>query len=141
MVKVVGVVWQYFFIPGFLISGGAPFSSMKKVEIYNPITGNICPVQDLEVLRWAHSSCSGLVCGGTWHSNSTQQSCEKIIGTEVSSLPSLTLRQKRWGHLCWNPTGEEKILLMGGIYSVDTTEEIVSGSSSTDGFQLSYEIE
>merc|ERR1719500_30359 len=28
---------------------------------------------------------------------------------------------------------------MGGIYSVDTSEEIVSGSSSTEGFQLPYE--
>jgi len=123
-------------VPGFLISGGYPDSSYKKVELFNPSSGNSCPVQDLQVGRRIHSSCAGLVCGGYPFSLSSWRSCEKITGTEVSPLPSLTLRQERWSHLCWTLPGD-KIMLLGGDYS-RTTTEIVSGSSSSEGFTLPY---
>ena len=127
-----------FIIPGFLISGGYPDSSVgKKVELYNPASGNTCPLQDLQEKRYGHTSCAGLVCGGGVDSSS-RQSCEKITGTEVSPLPSLTLRQERYGHLCWSLPGDEgKILLLGGGYS-PTTTEIVAGSSSSASFTLPY---
>jgi len=115
-------------VPGFLISGGYPDSSYKKVELFNPSSGNSCPVQDLQEGRYQHSSCAGLVCGG--------RSCEKITGTEVSALPSLTLRQRRQYHICWTLPGDN-IMLLGGLSSPNTTE-IVTGSSSTEGFTLPY---
>ena len=122
---------------GFLITGGDPGSSQKKIELFNPISGNSCPVQDMEVGRFAHTSCSGLVCGG-YYSVPARRSCVKITGTEVSPLPSLTLRQERRGHLCWTQTGPgNKIMLLGGSTS-PTTTEIVSGSSSSEGFTLPY---
>merc|ERR1712018_57775 len=46
-------------VPGFLITGGS--SSRKKAELYNPASGNSCPVQDLQENRRRHSSCGGLV--------------------------------------------------------------------------------
>jgi len=125
-------------VPGFLISGGSPYSSMKKAELYNPASGNSCPVQDLQQSRRDHSSCGGLVCGGYSLSSSPGQSCERITGTEVSPLPSLTLRQRRRDHLCWSLTAG-KVMLLGGWNSAATTTEIVSGSSSTEGFTLPYE--
>jgi len=117
-------------VPGFLISGGDPRSSRQNAELYNPASGNSCPVQDLQQSRRSHSSCGGLVCGGDgW---SSWQSCERITGTEVSSLSSLTLRTSRHGHLCWSLPAE-KVLLLG-----DYGTEIVSGSSSSEGFTLPY---
>merc|ERR1719411_1358618 len=86
--------------------------------------------------RVAHSSCGGLVCGSRVYSSS-RQSCERITGTEVSPLPSLTLRQKRYHHLCWSLTADE-VMLLGGRRSPNTTE-IVYGSSSSKGFTLPYE--
>merc|ERR1712241_146069 len=124
-------------VTGFLISGGSPYSSMKKAELYNPASGNSCPVQDLQQNRVDHSSCGGLVCGGG-DPSSSQQSCERITGTEVSPLPSLTLREWRYDHLCWSLTAE-KIMLLGGDWPGYNTTEIVSGSSSTEGFTLPYE--
>ena len=127
-----------FIIPGFLISGGDPYSSRKKVELYNPATGNSCRVQDLQQDRYYHSSCGGLLCGGGW-SSSSRQSCERITGTEVSPLPSLTLTEERAAHLCWRLPGEEGILLLGGFRS-PTTTEVISGTSSSASFQLAYKV-
>ena len=119
-------------IPGFIISGGYPYpSSMKKVELYNPSSGNSCPVQDLQNFKFGHSSCNSLICGGMF----SQKSCEKITGTEVTPLPSLTLRQKRSDHMCWSHSGDNKVLLLGGGQS-PTTTEIVSESSSHQSFDL-----
>jgi len=119
-------------VQGFLISGGA--SSSKKAELYNPASGNSCPVHDLQEDRAVHSSCGGLLCGG--YELSSYRSCERNTGTEVSHLPSLTLRQERQYHLCWSLPAD-KILLLGGAIS-PTTTEIVSGSSSSEGFTLPY---
>ena len=123
-------------IPGFLISGGWPESSNKKVELYNPATGNSCRVQDLQQDRRRHSSCGGLICGD--FEPSSWQSCERITGTEVSPLPSLTLTDMRRDHLCWRLPGD-KILLLGGD-SLYTTE-IIRGTSSSASFQLPYKTE
>jgi len=127
-------------LQGFLISGGWPDSSLKKAELYNPASGNSCPVQDLQQYRQYHSSCGGLLCGSHVSSASTSRSCERITGTEVSPLPSLTLRQERYGHLCWSLTAD-KVMLLGGWKwngGGGTSTEIVSGSSSSEGFTLPY---
>ena len=134
-------VWQLYVVPGFILSGGyLSLSSRNKVELYNPSSGNSCSLQNLQEERFGHSSCGDLICGGT-KIESIGRSCEKITGTEVSPLPSLTLRQLRYGHLCWTlprpSSGRSQIMLLGGKYS-PTTTEIVSGSSSTEGFTLPY---
>ena len=126
-----------FDIAGFIISGGFHEGSHEKVELYNPASGNSCPVQDLEDGRYYHTSCSGLICGGVLNSSSSADNCERISGTEVSSLSSLTLRENRYHHLCWSLPAQDKILLLGGRTS-PTTSEIVSGSSSYEGFRLPY---
>ena len=133
------VVLQLFIIPGFLITGGD--SSGKKAELYNPASGNSCPVQDLQEDRYGHTSCGGLICGG-W--GQLAQSCERITGTQVSPLPSLSLTEKRTYHLCWSLPGDEgNILLLGGEGwdGPDTTTEIVTATSSSASFQLDYSIQ
>ena len=119
-------------IPGFIISGGMPANNLNNFELYNPTSGNSCPPQDMQLIRYRHSSCSNLICGGSFF----KLSCSKITGTEVFPLPSLILRQERFDHLCWS-LPEQKILLLGGAGS-QTTTEIVSGSSSSDSFDLEY---
>ena len=116
-------------------TGDRKKSSNKKAELYNPSSGSTCPVQDLHEDRRGHSSCGGLLCGSYF--SDARRSCAKISGTEVSPLPSLTLRQERWGHLCWTRP-DDKILLLGGRFS-PTTTEIVSGTSSSGSFDLPYD--
>ena len=120
-------------IPGLIITGGNG-GGYIKAELYNPVSGNSCPVQNLQQGRYWHTSCSGILCGsGTANSFRT---CEKIRGNEASRLLSLELRQVRGNHLCWSLPGD-KILLFGG-YKSPTTTEIVTGSSSSDSFDLPY---
>ena len=133
------VVSQFSIIPGFIISGGRPGNSSKKVEVYNPSSGNSCPLPDLEEGIYRHTSCSGLRCGGGHYDSSSSRSCVKVNGTEVSPLTSLKLKQMRRDHMCWSlpGDGDTKILLLGGDDS-RTSTEIVSGSSSSLSFALPY---
>ena len=128
---------ELFLIIGFIISGGVN----KGVELFNPSSGNSCPVscpiKDLQRVRSYHTSCSGLVCGGG-NSPSARETCERINGTDTFPLPSLTFRQERRNHLCWSLPGDNKILLLGGSSS-PTTTEIVSASSSSYSFDLPYQ--
>lgn len=127
------LTWLVFL--GFIVSGGG---DSKKVELFNPSNGSNCPVscpfQDMDRIRPYHTSCSGLLCGGG-SLPSTKETCVKINGTQITPLPSLTLRQERSGHLCWSLPGEETILLLG---SYGRTTEIVSGSSASYSFDLPY---
>ena len=126
-------------ILGFIISGG----DSKKVELFNPSSGSNCPVscpfQDMNRIRSDHTACSGLLCGGGLL-QSTFEKCEKINGTHIIPLPSLTLRQHRRQHLCWNLPGEDNILLLGGYAwpqrDADKTTEIVSGSGSSVSYSF-----
>ena len=134
---------ELFLIIGFIISGGVNKGShLKNVELFNPSSGNSCPVscpiKDLQRERSLHTSCSGLVCGGG-NSPSARETCERINGTDTFPLPSLTLRQERYNHLCWSLPGDNKILLLGGSSSPTTTEIVSASSSHTYSFDLPYE--
>ena len=116
-------------------TGDRKKSSNKKAELYNPSSGSTCPVQDLHEDRRGHSSCGGLICGGGY-SSSSLRSCERISGTEVSPLLSLTLLEKRKNHHCWSLPGD-RVLLLGGDFSPNTTE-VVNGVSSSGSFDLPF---
>ena len=110
------------------------------MELYIPGTETSCSVEDLQLDKVFHSSCGGFLCGHyynqDWAENSNLK-CERIIGTEVSPLPSLTLTEKRSQHLCWRLPGEEGILLLGGSVS-KTTTEVITPTSSSASFDLAY---
>ena len=126
----------------FLITGGYDNTVGNSVEVYNPHSGSHCRLDDLpDDERWEHSYCGHLLCGGG-DTSSTEQSCLLFNPTTGQfTTTSVTLRQKRSGHLCWG--GEEgDVLLMGGEDSGTTTELVsADGSTSSDSFTLKYDTE
>ena len=94
------------FIAGVLITGGNPHpNSSNKVEFYDPLTGTSCPLPIIPGGgRARHSSCSTLLCGGEG-SPALARSCVKITAGHISPLPSIKLRRRRRGHLCWKLPG------------------------------------
>ena len=125
-------------IAGFLITGGSPIATAGySVEVYNPHSGSHCKLPDLPGdVRFYHSHCGHLLCGG--YSSST--SCLLLNPTTGQfTTTSVTLRQERYGHLCWE--GDEgDVLLMGGEDSGTTTELVsADGSTSSDSFTLEYD--
>ena len=120
----------HFGIPGFIITGG----SNAKVELYNPVSNQSCALADLPQWRRYHTLCNDVLCGGQWGGEGL--TCLKWNGTTFSPA-SVTLREYRYGSMCWNPPGQgERVMLLGGEYhsSPSTTEilsEDVSGSSAS----------
>ena len=135
----------YVIIAGFLITGGSPDDAAgKSVEVYNPQSGSHCKLPDLPgTERRHHSHCNHILCGGFGPSPSTStstwQSCLLFNPTTGQfTTTSVTLRQERYQHLCWE--GEEgDVLLMGGSSSSTTTELVsADGSTSSNSFTLKY---
>jgi len=116
--------------PGFIITGGDSLD--KKAEVLNPFIGLSCPLPDLAEEMWGHSHCGNLLF--------RKQSCLKMNPTGSFSPTSVSLLQKRGGHLCWSlPGGGGEVMLLGGEGS-PTTTEIVSadGSSTRRSWDLKY---
>ena len=138
--KVQRYCWQLlleiaeYLIAGFLITGGAPSRVGNSVEVYNPHSGSHCRLPDSPLrVRFGSSDCGNLLC--------TALHCLLFNPTTGQfTNTSVTLRQKRWGPLCWGGDDGD-VLLMGGSYSISsTTTELVSadGSTSSDSFTLKY---
>jgi len=131
-------------VPGVIITGGDPFSSVGvKVEVFNMKTNKTCELPDLPGgVRVCHSQCGHLLCGGGYYPSSTQRSCLILNPLTGDFTPtSVTLRERRVNHLCWDVEGENgPTLLMGGISSPRSTELVSSnGSSSSANFTLTYD--
>ena len=81
--------------------------------------------------------CGNLACGG---SNSQERSCSRFDGAGTFTALSVNLSEPRAGHLCWQ-LQSGSVLLLGGAYSVLTTERLTAdGTSSTADFDLPYKI-
>ena len=121
-----------------MITGGYPSSSVgKSVEVFNPRTNNSCNLRDLPGEgRFYHSLCGDLLCGG-WN---TRRSCLKLDPqTGVFTPTSVRLVKERAHQQCWDVEGEG-VLLIGGYYSLRSTELVSpDGSSSTANFTLPYD--
>ena len=126
---------------GILTVGGYGTSGfLSTAEIFNPKTGRSCKIGDIPVATYGLSLCGNLACGG-WGS---QQSCSRFDGAGTFTALSVTLREERVYHLCWQLQSGEVLLLGGGtsVDSVSTTERLsADGSSSTADFNLPYDIE
>jgi len=124
---------------GILTVGGYRGSQLSTAEIFNPISGRSCKIGDLPVATNGLSLCGNLACGG-WGS---RKSCSLFDGAGTFTALSVTLREERVYHLCWQLQSGEVLLLGGGSTtgSVSTTERLsADGSSSTADFNLPYEI-
>ena len=118
---------------GILTVGGLP-GPVSSAEIFNPKTGRSCKIGDLPVATYDLSLCGNLACGG----HDSEYNCSRFDGAGTFTALSVTLREKRAWHHCWQlQTGE--VLLLGGYDS--TTERLsADGSSSTPDFDLPYYI-
>ena len=109
-----------------------------KVEVFNIKTKKTCQLPDLPGdARFMHSQCGNLLCGGG--DDSVSRSCLMLDPLTGKFTPtSVTLREERSFHLCWNLEEENgPTLLMGGYFDPYSTELVSSdGSFSTVGFTL-----
>ena len=109
---------------------------LSTAEIFNPRSGRSCKIGDLPVATSSLSLCGNLACGGL----SSLNSCSRFDGVGTFTPLSVTLREQRRDHLCWQLQSGE-VLLLGGWYSGSTTERLAAdGSSSTADFDLPYDI-
>ena len=131
-----------------MITGGMPNSSVGvKVEVFNVKTKQTCILPDLPgSARLHHTQCGRLLCGGLGASDPSTESRSCLMPNPLTGAftpTSVTLREKRQYHLCWDVEGETgPALLMGGDYSPRSTELVSpDGSSSSDNFTLEYDTE
>ena len=121
---------------GMLITGGYNgHSYLKSVEAYNPHISKICKLPDMPDSRYGHTVCGGLLCGG----KGGDRSCLKL-GPSGFVKATVSLKQRRFWHICWNVP--EGVLLLGGEGSPSTTELVLrDGSASVSKFKLSYPVQ
>ena len=90
------------------------------------------------VARQDHTLDGFLACGG--YNSDALTSCEEFSpATGTWALTSHTLQEYRYGHVSWSV--EEGTLLMGGYFSM-TTSEIVKHDCTTEAsFDMKYRTE
>ena len=134
--------WWIFLVPGVLITGGRPSSSVGvKVEAFNVHTKNSCHLADLPDVTYSHSLCGRLLCGGRADS-SFRPSCLMLNPLTGDFTPtSVRLQRGRYEHLCWDVEGENGPTLIIGGYNGPRSSEFVSSdsSSSSISFTLTYD--
>ena len=110
---------------------------VSTAEIFNPISGRSCKIGDIPVATWGLKVCGSLACGGF---NGQERTCSLFDGAGTFKALSVTLREARASHLCWQ-LQSGSVLLLGGWYSPSTTERLAEdGSSSKADFNLPYPI-
>ena len=128
------------FNAGILTVGGKGGRDFKSTaEIFNPISGRSCQIGDIPKATDGLTLCGNIACGG-WQAD---KSCSLFDGAGTFTALSVTLREQRAGHLCWQLQSGE-VLLLGGVHQGAwlTTERLAAdGSSSTDDFNLPYSIQ
>ena len=126
------------FEPGILTVAGYGGNKFSRAEIFNPRSGRSCEIGDIPVATDSLTLCGNLACGGS----NSEKSCSRFDGAGTFTALSVTLREKRWGHLCWQ-LQSGSVLLLGGGKSRSTTERLRTswnGTSSTADFRLPYDI-
>ena len=111
---------------------------------FNTKSKRSCQLADLPGQgRQSASLCGRLLCGGGQVSAMWRTCLMLDPITGVFTTTSVTLREGRYDHLCWDVEGENgPTLLMGGLNSETSTELVSSdGSSSSASFTLKYATE
>ena len=119
--------------PGLLISGGGDYMEPEaSVEVFFPSTGQSCSLPSLPDDRYEHTMDNLLICGG----NNSDTSC--LTFTSGEWVMSHTLVHRRVAHASWQ-TEDGRVVLMGGSYSIDTTETInLAGEQGEPSFDTQY---
>ena len=109
------------------------------MEVVSPLGVLLpCSVPSLPAPRWHHTQDGEVACGGAGGGGgdaATQTNCISL--TASGWITSHELQQRRHRHVSWrSPAG---LLLMGGYYSIWTTELLSNtSSSSSPSFDLEY---
>ena len=112
-----------------LISGG---ENDKSAEIYLPTSNTGCSLPELPEEREYHTQNGDLACGGS--SRDTGTSC--VMWANGSWTTSHILNQRREYHVSWATASG--VYLMGGEYSMQTSELVKEDNSVESGFDLKY---
>ena len=128
----------FFFMSVVLITGGYNGGNLKSAEIFNPVTKTSCSLPQFPETRFWHSEDGGLVCGGG-DSDATRKTCVKWSPASGTWTKSHTLREKRLSHVSWATASG--VYLIGGAYSVRTSEKENLDGSVEEGFSLKYHTE
>ena len=120
-----------------MIVGGRGDSAPNTVEIVNSGFRDSYQLPKLATNRIAHTMCNNILCGG----RETPDSCLMFDGKSKFTPLALKMVEKRANHVCWSlPSGD--VLLLGGLYSTQTTERIsADGSSTSADFPLPHRTE
>ena len=113
-----------------MITGGLNNGQwLSSAEIYNPNTNTGCLLPQLPEGRIGHSVDNGLDC--------LMSSCFKWSPVSGTWTQSHTLRQNRRQHLSWATASG--VYLIGGSYSMRTSEKVKLDGSVEEGFGLKYD--
>ena len=115
-----------------MVSGGG-ISAYNSVEVLFANGTSYCTLPDVSKYRYYHTQDGLTACGGD---GNIRDNCVTL--TDGQWTQSHTLLHDRHYHTSWS-LGDERVMLMGGYYSGNTTEIVSPGSSSTsEGFTLKY---
>jgi len=125
--KVDRILGEKFAEKGVIVSGGNNGYDMASTEVYFPSRGSgyTCSLQSLPSARSSHTldqlgDGTVLACGGWPY---TLETCDKFNGTSWSWHSTLLHRRDHHTSL----PGHHDLLLMGGTYSLATTELVGGG--------------
>ena len=124
-----------FLISVFLITGGRGVDyAGYAVEVFSASGARLpCSVPPFPLQRYQHTQDGEVACGG---SGSGYYSCDSLTASGWTTSHQLVSPRHR--HVSWrSPDG---LLLMGGEYSLQTTELLTdTSSSSSPSFDLEYD--
>ena len=117
-----------------LITGGWEADRLKSAEIYLPSGNTSCSLPELPEWRRGHTQDGPWACGGGKYI-STDTSCDHW---SEGSWTHISLRELRWGHV--SLATASGLYLMGGEWSLQTSELVKEDGSVEEGFELKYKI-
>ena len=112
--------------------GGWNGNLLRSVEALKSSDGTpLCKMTDLPDSRDDHTMDGDILCGG----DGAPTSCLHF-GSDGWTKYGWNLLQKREDHVTWRRP-DDSLQIMGGIYSLKTSEIVTSGGSQI-GFNLQY---
>ena len=131
-------------ISGLLITGGYGSGSerLSSTELWSPgLTSSpvTCTLPPMARPRSRHSLSGGLACGG--FGAGTEDSCEVFTGAGWELLDS-RLSEGRWLHSAWLQPTTNTTFLLGGEYSMRSSETVTSaGEVAEAALTLKHDVE
>ena len=118
-----------------LITGG--LGADLSAEVFLPATSTSCELPGLVLRRYSHTLDNLLVCGGDFYGHDAETSCEEFSPATGTWALSHTLQEWRDDHVSWSV--EEGTLLMGGYYSLTTSEIVKHDGTTETSFHMKYD--